>query len=204
LDLLRELSIALVEPIDSVAQLLDGARIMKNVVRGGRPSVAARLSRENGARLLWCTAVACCQALDLHRFIHIDEQDAIDAVSRRTALNEQRNRQDDIRAGRRRDLALHVGADQGMQNGIQICARDSILEDEVSERPPIQFSIGGEYGATKSRDDLTEPWCSGRNDRTGGVIRIDDRNAEFRKSLRSRALAAGDAPRETDSQRFGH
>ncbi len=107
------------QAIDRLTQFRDASGVQKHVVRRGQ--ARARLACESriSAGLLNRTAIARLQTLYLQRFVRVDHQHAINAFVRAPALHEQGYCHDHVRGLRLRGLAFHLGADQGMEDGIE-------------------------------------------------------------------------------------
>ncbi len=107
------------QSIDRLTQFGDGSRVQKHVVRHLQACGAAGLRGENCAGLIFRAAITRSEPLYLQRFVRIDNQHAIHALSGVAALHEQGYGHHHVRSLRLRGLAFHLGADQGMQDGIQ-------------------------------------------------------------------------------------
>ena len=107
------------QAIDGLTQFRDGSGVQKHVVRGGQTCGAAGLRGENRTGMLFGAAIARSDPLYLQRFVRIDNQDAIHSLSRAAAFHEQGYGHDHVWALRLYSLAFHIGADQGVEDGIK-------------------------------------------------------------------------------------
>ncbi len=92
-----------------------------------------------------------------------------------------------------------------MENGIQVAgARSGSLEYQIlAARADRVRHLAKERPRQSARTIWASPGVPGCNHGAGRHVGVDHRNAEFGEALADRALAAGDAAGEADSQARG-
>jgi hypothetical protein len=191
------------QAIDRLSQIGDGPIVHKHVVCHRQASGAADLRCQDCAGLIERAAVACLNSLQLYRFIHVDQEDAVHPAAC-TAFHEERYGHHNVRANSRFRAALHGCTDQRVKDGLEVLPRARIVENQLPQGAPVEFTVLGNYAPTEPLDHLCNPRCAWRDDFPGRHIGVNDLNSQFRKPLGNRALAAGNSAGEADAQTAPH
>ena len=92
--------------------------VVQDVVGHRQALAAARLGRQYRLGLFPSDAIAAAGTLDLRRFVHIDHQYPIGEGSE-PVFHQQGDDQQAVGGAGCRTLAQHLGADEGMEQGIE-------------------------------------------------------------------------------------
>jgi hypothetical protein len=122
------LQISLVQGVDVARQLVAVAIVHDHVIGNGESLGTRGLCGENLSGGTRIDPIALHDALDLQLLGGIHHEYSIE-ISATTALDEQRNHMDLIRAGRSLRPSLHPGADRRMRDGLEVAPRRWVRED---------------------------------------------------------------------------
>ncbi len=87
------------------------------------------------------------------------------------------------------DAAVDVGVDDRLEVG----ARDAVREDETRQRRAIERAVVAEHARAEALDDRGEPWRAGRDREARQLVGVDGRDAQRREARQAIGLAGRDA-----------